>query len=109
MLHNTPRGVPNRLPFLTSSPVHVPQTILPLRRKARGAISEAHWIYGIVTMVVSLPFAPIIIPLQRIARGALSDAHWIYGTAISPYQYLSLATFPERTTPLETSTHAPNN
>ena len=36
-----PQGLPN-----SSTPGHVPPTILPLHRKARGAISELHWIYG---------------------------------------------------------------
>ena len=45
MLH-TPQGLPNRLPCLTSSPPgHVTPIIVPLHRKAKGAISEAHWIY----------------------------------------------------------------
>ena len=48
MLHNTPRGLPNRLPCLTSfPPSHVPPIIFPLQRKARGAICEAHRIYGL--------------------------------------------------------------
>ena len=66
MLHNTPQGLPKRLPCLTSSsPGHVPPIIVPRQRKARSATSEAHWIYGTVTAIISLPLPPIIILLQR--------------------------------------------
>ena len=79
MLHNTPQGLPNRLPCLTSTPPgHVPPSIFPLQRKAPGVISEAHWT---VTTIISLSLPPIIIPLQRNARPAISEVHWIYGVA----------------------------
>ena len=53
MPHNTPHGLPNRLPHLTSSPPgHVPPIVLPLNRKGRGAISEAYWIYGTVITII---------------------------------------------------------
>lgn len=66
MFHKIPQGLPKRLHCLTGSPPgHVPPIIPPFRRKARGAISELHEIYGTVAAVTSLLLPPIVVLLQR--------------------------------------------
>ena len=104
MIYNAPQDLYNRLLCLTSSPPgHFPPTILPLQRKARGAISEAQWICGTLSTIPSLPLPSMIILLQRKARGAISEVHTIYGTAVrlvhayTTNQQIYTHHFPERT------------
>ena len=95
ILHNTPQGLPNRLPCLTSYPPgHVPPIFFPLQRKSTGFHSKANWIYETVTTIISLPLPPISIPLQQKARGAISEVHRIYGTVA--WRVYVIITFPEQ-------------
>ena len=66
ILHNTPQGLPNRLPCLTSYPPgHVPPIFFPLQRKSTGFHSKANWIYETVTTIISLPPNQSLFPFNE--------------------------------------------
>ena len=83
MIHNSCQGLLKRCPCLMSSPPdRVPPIILPLQRKALAAISEAHWMYGTMPAIITLPLQRIIISLHQKSLNDISAVNLIYGTAV---------------------------